>query len=90
MDSIETNGGWHRFASSKWVWAGAAAAAVVIAAALATGPAAQADARGGQPAIPFETGSAPNRIDHSQINWEERTAEPDASPRSIAAYGFGP
>ena len=89
MDSIDTNGGWHRFASSKWTWAGAASTVVVIAAAFALAPVAPADASGGAPAVSHGTGLAPNRIDHSQINWEERTAEPDASPRSIAAYGFG-
>ena len=89
MDSIDTNGGWHRFASSKWVWAGAAAAAVVIAAASAVEPTAQADTSGAAPVVAPGTSTAPNRIDHSQINWEERTAEPDAAPRSTAAYGFG-
>ena len=76
---------------SMLLWSAAGVLIVSLSAALAL-PTLQGVNRGSQPGgRPALASALPEtaRIDHSQVNWEAMTAEPDPSPMAVAAYGFG-
>jgi len=88
MDTLETPQGLRRRSASKLLWVAAAAAGLLLVA-LAFAPVVHGDTRQSVEADIAPMTTPVNRIDHSEIDWDKHIAEPDPSPRSVAAYGFG-